>query len=160
MTYCLNERTLFLLSEGDGRPRERQHLAACAACQGRQRALLRAADVAGRVLLAGPWPEGVAARHPSLAWLVPATMALAAVLVLAWVGLPRQGAPGMPTARQSRAYAALSLRDVSDSIFADDVGWRVDQDVDPDADQEVLQAALDGDWPCDGADRLVGVRCD
>ena len=63
MTYCLNERTLFLLSEGDGRPRERQHLAACAACQGRQRALLRTAheQLNAKLFQAGPLkPEDLA----------------------------------------------------------------------------------------------------
>lgn len=157
MKHCLSERRLFLLSEGDGTPRERQHLAACAACQGRQRALVRAADVAGRVLLEGPWPDDVAVHRPSLVWIVPATMALAAGLMLAWVGLPDRGASLVTTAEPRHAYAALSLRDVSDSIFAtDDVVWRPEQD----ADEEALQAALDGDWPCDGADRLVDTRCD
>ena len=45
----------------------------------------------------------------------------------------------------------------ADSIFATDDGvWRPEQD----ADEEALQAALEGEWPCDGADRLVDARCD
>jgi hypothetical protein len=155
---CLGDRTLFLLSEGEGTSRQRQHLAACADCRARYHSLTTVGELAGRVLLEGPWPDEGAERTPVLGWLVPAGAALAAALVLAWLGVSGRGLRLEPTtAPPGVAYAALSLDDVSSTLFAADDGvWRPEQD----ADEASLQAALEGEWPCDGADRLLDTSCD
>ncbi|MFN8544804.1 MAG: hypothetical protein U0807_11475 [Candidatus Binatia bacterium] len=157
MRECLSNYTLFLLSEGEALPAARSHLAACAACTARHRQLARAGAIAGRVLSEGSWPEAAPGRA-SLArfWLAPVGVAIAATLALAWFGLLARGSHVETTSGAGAAYAALSLTDVASSIFAVDDGvWRAEQD--PGA--AALRAALQGEWPCDGADRLWGTAC-
>ncbi len=158
MNDCLGDRALFRLSEGDGAEWERLHLATCTACTQRYRRFVSAASVAGQVLRDGPWPDGGASRMPVVRWgFIPAA-ALAAGLALAWIGVVGRGSrPPTATAPRSAAYAALSLTDVSSTLFAADDGiWRPDED----DDAYALQAALQGEWPCDGADRMLNTSCD
>jgi hypothetical protein len=157
MNDCLGDRALFRLSEGDGTEWERLHLATCPGCRTRYRRFVSAVEVAGQVLRDGPWPDGGASRSVAIRWgFIPAA-ALAAVLALAWFGVVGRGSRlSTPTGEPGAAYAALSLTDVSSTLFADDGVWRSDED----ADEEALQAALQGEWPCDGVDRLLNTACD
>lgn len=155
---CLRERRLFLLAEGEGTGDERRHLLVCPDCRNRQRSFVRAAEVAGRVLLDGPPPDVVTPRvhRAAFGWRMPVA-ALATALALAWLGILGHGFPSGTTTRDPGvADAALALSDVSTSLFAVEDGvWRPDQD--PDA--SALQAALQGDWPCDGAERVLDADC-
>jgi len=157
MTDCLGDRTLFRLSEGDGTDWEHLHLATCPGCRTRYRRFVSAAEAAGQVLRDGPWPDGGASRAAAIRWgFVPAA-ALAATLALAWFGVVGRGSHlSTPSEQPGAAYAALSLTDVSSTLFADDAVWRPDED----SDEEALQAALQGESPCDGVDRLLNTACD
>ena len=158
MNDCLGDRALFRLSEGDGTEWERLHLSTCPECRARYRRFVSAVGVAGQVLRDGPWPDGGVSRSPVVRWgFIPAA-ALAAALAFVWFGVVGRGSRlATPTGERGTVYAALSLNDVSSTLFAaDDVVWRPDED----SDAEALQAALEGEWPCDGADRLLNSACD
>jgi hypothetical protein len=145
MNGCLRERTLFLLSEGEGSAAERAHLGACPRCAARYEDMTRASALAARVLEEGPLPARAAGREATLRpWSIAAALAVGLVLALVW-----RGVPGDP----SRRPAALA-EDTSDPqglylmsrvLFAPEA----ESAPAPDSDGVYLEAALSGESPCE-----------
>jgi hypothetical protein len=146
---CLRDRTLAVLAEGDGSPRQRLHLVRCARCRARHASMIDARALAAVVLRdatlhAATASVAVGARtRDGLRWLTPlaATAGLAAVLVFGW-RVPSQTARGLA----ADARDAFSLDDVSQDAFALDEAspW-----LEADADATGWEAALRGEWPCE-----------
>jgi hypothetical protein len=150
MNECLDDWTLFLLTEGEGSAAQRLHVASCATCSRQQRRLLRASEVAGRILREGPWPERTKRRPRTVVtWLLP--LAAAAVLVMA-VNM-RGHAPRLVGSEA----VPLSMTDVSNALFAVDTQG---EDPAPDSQYAYLEAAMDGDWPCEGQETALDPRCE
>ena len=132
MSRCLRDRTLWKLSEGEGTPVERAHVEACPVCARRYQRLGRDLDVLRQVLHEAPPLQAVPQRTRGLRvrWL---TVAAVLALALAWAG--------------------GSL----------EVWWQRLPPVPVEAHSEAvnyLQAALDGDWPCNGQEPFFHLDCD
>jgi hypothetical protein len=160
MSRCLGDRTLWLMSEGEGSRADRVHVASCVACSARLRRLEADLGQLTSVLRAPPprvaptWP-----RPFRLRWMT-AAATLAAMLIVVWVGLWWQQ-PAPPTLPMEASQESIwSFMDgVSAALFATvDPGVMSSPDALPDLDD--LQAALAGDWPCDEPLALGDVGCD
>ena len=88
MNRCLSDRTLLLIDDGEGSSVQRTHLQECAACAARYRQLGRDLEAISQVLREEPPPQTASHRSRpfALRWL-PGTAALAAALLLVWVGV-------------------------------------------------------------------------
>jgi hypothetical protein len=160
MSRCLRERTLWMLSEGEGSREERAHVTSCVVCAARLRRLKQ--DLSHlQSVLSGPQPPRAAlaqARSVRVRWTT-AAATLAAMLVLAWFGVwwPR------PAPR-------LQMETPQESIwpFIDGVSTALFPSVEiafsaiPDrlSDLDDLQAALAGEWPCEGPVAFADLDCD
>ena len=159
MSRCPGDRTLWLLSEGEGSRADRAHVASCVACSTRLRRL--EADL-GRLasVLRAP-PPRVAPTRPQPfrpQWVTAAAM-LAAVFIVVWVGLWWQQ-PSPPTLPMGASQESIwpFMDGVSAALFATvDPGVMSSPDALPDLDD--LRAALAGDWPCDEPLALGDVAC-
>jgi hypothetical protein len=153
MNRHLGDRALLRALEGESRPREREHLASCAACAGRRVQLAHDLRFLGTVLRDGPPPGLIARAAPMRRW-VPALLAggmAAAVLVWALLGrtpLPAEVADAEP----------LSLDNVTAALFATDEIEQVAKPVRR-SDFLALQAALRGEWPCAHPDPWLDRDC-
>ena len=155
---CLRERTLARLAEGVGNARQRLHLAGCARCATRLRAVVRAREVAAAVLRgatlhaatdAGTRAGGVVRWGVSLA----AAASLAAVLLAGVRTTPRH-APGAP----ENTEPTLTLDAVAADAFTVDDGrdW-----LEANVDDARWEAALRGERPCEQQDPYDNdPRCD
>lgn len=155
MNECLDDWTLFLLTEGEGSAAQRLHVATCATCSRQQRRLLRASEIAGRILREGPWPERTKRRPLTVVtWLLP--LAAAAGLVMA-VNLRGHAPRPVVVAAVGSQAGPLSMTEVSDALFAVDA-----QGEDPARDSQYayLEAAMDGEWPCEGQETALDPRCE
>jgi hypothetical protein len=138
---CLDDRRLFDVHAGEPAPEAREHLAGCAVCAGRLRALR--ADLAriDTVLRETP-PPAVRAPRRAVAWRW-APLAAAAVLALA-IGAQRWAAA--PAA--DGADDTLALADELSEAMATAV------DFDDDATDGATSST------CTWGDPLLGVGCD
>jgi hypothetical protein len=132
MSRCLRDQTLLWLSEGEGTHAQRVHLETCAACTTRYQRLVDDLKVLRHVLREAPPPQAVRQRPRTFRtrWL-----SVAAALALALAGLMAgldmwNSAP--PTPPLEARHEAMAL----------------------------LQAALDGGWPCDGQEPFFHPSCD
>lgn len=160
MSRCPGDRLLWLVSEGEGSRVDRAHVASCAACSARLRRL--EADL-GRLtsVLRAP-PAQIAPTRPQPfrpQWVTAAAM-LAAVIMAVWVGLWwQQPAPPVLPVEASQESIWSFIDAMSAALFAaGDPGVMSSPDALAD-DLGDLQAALAGDWPCDGELVLGGVAC-
>lgn len=160
MSQCVNDHTLWLLSEGQASRQTRTHVAGCAGCAARYQRLVNDLEVLKSALSVSP-PQ-VAALRQRLArrgWLT-ATAAAAAMLWLAWSGLWLL-APSPAVIPQERGQEAVwsFLEGVSEALFATvDVG--AVETLDRPFDLADLQAALAGAWPCEGEGTVWRLECD
>jgi hypothetical protein len=160
MNRCLGDRTLWLLSEGEGSREDRAHVASCAICAARLRRLEQ--DLGRlRSALSGPQPPQAAIarlRPVRKRWMASAA-ALAAIVMFAWLGVWRQQ-PSPPLATEARQESIWPfIEGVSAVLFpTGEVGFAATQDQLSDLDD--MQAALAGEWPCEGPEALVNFACD
>ena len=159
MSRCLGDRTLWRLSEGEGSREERAHMTSCLVCAARLRRLEQ--DLRHlRSALAGPPPQ--LARNPARSvrqrWTTTAAT-LAAMVVLAWFGVWWQQ-PSPPLQMDARQESIWPLIDgVFDALFPTvEIGFT--ETLDRPSDLDDLQAALAGEWPCEGLDAFTNVDCD
>lgn len=166
MSRCLRDQMLLLLSEGEGTSVHRAHLETCAACTTRYQQLVRDLEMIGQVLREAP-PLQRAQDRPAqaiphrprslpLRWL-PVAAALAVALV--WGGLWVRG-PSMPVSQApARSEAVLLfLEEVSTTLFSTvDASAAVIPA--PVSDLAYLQAALGGEWPCEGQEPFFSPGC-
>ena len=157
MTRCLRRQALFLVSQGEGLPSQRSHLMRCARCAECYRAMVSASELAAEVLRDGPLPERAPqprrALHP---WPVAALAATGIALALVWRGVPGDWPPRHATVtEETDEDTGLSLAHVSEVVFASD-----ELVAPPDADGTYLEAALNGEWPCEREGGELDSRCD
>jgi hypothetical protein len=160
MSRCLRARTLWMLSEGEGSREERDHVTSCVVCATRLRRLEQ--DLYHlQSVLSGPQPPRAALTHarPGRVRWTMASAALAAMVVLAWFGVWWQR-PSPPFQMETRQESIWPFIDsVSTALFPTvEVGFTAT----PDrlSDLTDLQAALAGEWPCEGAAVFANLDCD
>ena len=162
MIRCLSEKQLWELYEAGGSASERAHLDSCDACQWHYQHLARDLELIGQVLQE-PAPQTVPLvprRTPSMKW-VPAVAALAAsglivwgaVLVweplkMAWTGWSSYDEETVKIAQMMEHELMPVLFSTTEAGF----GSLPEQATDLD----YLQAALDGNWPCERSGQACG----
>jgi hypothetical protein len=159
MSRCLGDRTLWLLSEGEGSREDRAHVASCVACSARLRRLK--ADLGCLTSVLRALPPQVAPTWPPpirLPWMTAAAM-LAAMFMVVWVGLwwQQPSLPVLPMEVSQESIGAF-IDVVSAALFAT-VDFGVTGAPDPLPDLDDLQAALAGHWPCDEQVVFGDVTC-
>jgi hypothetical protein len=159
MSRCLGDRTLWRLSEGEGSCEEHAHVTSCLICAGRLRRLEQDLRHLRSALAEPPLPRLtlVHARPVHLRWTT-AAATLAAMIVLAWFGVWWQR-PSPPPPMDTRQESTWSLIDgVSTALFPSfEIGFTAIPDRLSDLDD--LQAALAGEWPCEGPAAFANVDC-
>jgi hypothetical protein len=161
MSRCVNDHTLWLLSEGQASCTNRAHVAVCADCAARYERLVN--DLKGLKVVLDAAPPVLAARtrrRPSgMTWLT--TMAAtAAMLWLAWTGLWLLGPTPSVRLQEGGQETVWSLWEgVSETLFGPDEVWAVET-VDLPFDLTDLQAALAGELPCEGQGPFWGLACE
>ncbi|MCW5892743.1 MAG: hypothetical protein KIT14_19700 [bacterium] len=150
---CLSERVLQDLVEGTvADPSARGHLADCVPCRRRRDALVADTALVAALLRDGPAPVLRPPARPGAAWLSLALALAGAAALLAGVLL-------VPDATPPRAYAEVSIGDVSQALFAlDDTEWLA-RPVQRSSLQP-LAAALRGGWPCARPDPWTDRGCE
>ena len=160
MNRCVRDRTLWLLSEGEGSREDRAHVASCVACSARLRRLEEELRHLMSVLRAPPPPQLIPARTQPVhvQWLTAAAM-LAAMFMVVWVGVWwQQPSPPVLPMEVSQESIGSFIDAVSAALFATvDPGVMSSPDPLPDLDD--LQAALAGHWPCDEQAVFGDVTC-
>jgi hypothetical protein len=141
---CLDDRRLFDVHAGEPAPAERQHLATCAVCAGRLRALRTDLARIATVLRETTPPSLRAPRH-AMAWRW-APLAAAAVLALV-LGVRQWG--GAPVAGADDTLA-----------LADEFSEAMASTVDFDLDDDTSTGATTTSSTCMWGDPLLGVGCD
>lgn len=159
MNRCLGDQTLWSMSDGEASHEDRAHVASCTVCTARLRRLEEDLHHLTAVLREQP-PVQIASPPPWSArapWLS-ATAALAAVLMVVWVGLWQQSLVSTLPVESSQEPAWSSIDGVAAALFGsvDSEGIGTSE---PLADLDDLQTALVGDWPCDEQVLFVGVAC-
>jgi hypothetical protein len=160
MSRCLVDRTLWRLSVGEGSREERTHVISCVVCAGRLRRLEQ--DLRHlQSVLAGPPPPRLAlvqARPIRPRWTT-AAATLAAMVVLAWFGVwwQRPSPPPQLETPQESIWPLIdgvfgALFPTVEIVFTATSGRLSDLDD--------LQAALVGEWPCEGPAGFANVDCD
>jgi hypothetical protein len=159
MSRCVDDRTLWRLSEGDGSRAERAHVTSCAVCAARLRRLEQ--DLSHlRSILAGPQPPRttqVQARPVRAPWATVAAT-LAAMVVLAWFGVWWQRpSPSLPM--ETRQESIWPFIDGTFSALFPTVEMGFTATPDQLSELDDLQAALVGEWPCEGSDVFARLDC-
>ena len=146
MTRCLDEKALFLLSEGDGESERQSHLENCLSCAQRYDRL--AADVefiSTTLQKAPPSIHPVPLRMPIFYRSLPFAVALLLGIALVW-GESRLWKPISPSSTESAFNSDLSqfLDQVNDALFSNATGSNT-RVIAPDPDVASVQAALGQD---------------
>jgi hypothetical protein len=136
---CLSERELTAVALGDGDRDAREHVARCAACDGRRQRIARELERLRTVLREAP-PAVEPARALGIRWTA---VAAAAAFVLA-VALGRHGS--MPPPARDDGSALVLLDEVSDTML--------------DAASLETSAPAVATSTCAWGDPLLGVGCE
>jgi hypothetical protein len=161
MNRCLRDRTLWLMSEGEASREDQAHVASCAVCTERLQHLEQDLRQLRSVLCGPPPLQGASTRLWSVRvpWMTAAT-ALAAMLIVVWVGLWWQAAlPPMTPMEAAQEPVGPFLERVSEALFTTGEVGAVGTVALP-FDLTDLQAALAGEWPCEGQDTLWRLECE
>ena len=160
MSCCLRDRTLWRLSEGEVSRAERAHVASCVVCAARLRRLEQDLGDLRSVLSGSPPPQvAPAQRRPvRIRWMAVAAT-LAAMVMFAWFGgwWLQPSSPLPMEAHQESIWPFIE--GVSSALFPTvEVGFSAAPDRLSDLND--LQAALAGEWPCEGPQALGDIACD
>ncbi|MBI3302208.1 MAG: hypothetical protein HYZ72_09070 [Deltaproteobacteria bacterium] len=162
MNTCLRDRTLLLLSAGEGTKEQRAHLQSCAACADRYQRFVHNLEAIERVLRETSPPPAVSPRlFPlRLRWR-PVATALAVTLALVWGGMQvwRPSPPTFSAGVRNEDVFSFLEKEVSPALFS-----TVDADAAevpiPVSTTAYLEAALEEGWPCEGQDPVFDPGCD
>ncbi len=151
MKRCLREYTLVILYIGEGTQEERTHLASCEGCSQRYQHLAQDWQRLERSLRACP-PQRVWVR-PSLPLTqrgLPIAAALAAMLLVVFASIRwwQPAAPVVATTTPQEEVMSFVETTVVPALFADETFPRVFPPT-PVSNETYVQAALDGEWPCE-----------
>ena len=160
MSRCVDDRTLWLLSEGDASRESRVHVLSCTTCTARLRRLEQ--DLSSlRSVLTGPpsLPEALArGRAMRGRWLASAA-ALAAIVVLAWFGVWWQGHLPSRSIETHQESIWPFIEGVSATLFSN-VESGLPAPLERVSDLDDLQAALADAWLCEELAEFVNGTCD
>jgi len=161
MKRCLREYTLVILYLGEGTQEERIHLASCEGCSQRYQHLAQDWQRIEHSLRAGP-PQHMRVRPvPSLTqrW-VPVAAALAAIvlLVLASVRGWHPASPVVEKTTPQEEVVNFVETTVGPALFADETIPSVLPPT-PVSSETYVQAALDGEWPCEQNESNSSLSC-
>ena len=164
MSRCLRDRTLWMLSEGEGSREARAHVASCVACAARLRRLEQ--DLTQlRSALSGPPPLQAALARPRpvrVRWAASAAT-LAAIAVSAWFGVWwQQLSPPLrvETHLETRQEPIWPfIEGVSAALFPT-VEFGFTATPNRLAELDDLRAALAGEWPSEEPAAFADVGCD
>jgi hypothetical protein len=146
MTRCLDDKTLFLLSEGEDDNEDRLHVERCQSCAERFERIARDLEFIRKVLQRDPASIGLAPiRMPFLYRLLPIAAALLFGIALVW-GESRLWNRTSPSSAELTSNSDLSqfLNQVNDALFGD-TNARNGSVSPPDSDVASLQVALGQD---------------
>jgi hypothetical protein len=160
MSRCLGDRTLWMLSEGEGSREERAHVTSCVVCATRLRRLEQDLRHLQSVLAGPPLPRAAQTqRRPiRLRWTT-AAATLAAMVAVAWFGVWWQR-PSPPLQVETRQESIWPLIDGVYGALFPTVEIEFTAIPDQPSDLGDLQAALAGEWPCEGPTAFANVGCD
>lgn len=141
MTRCLDQKTLFLLSEGEANERERSHLQSCPACAQRYHEMERDLRLIRHTLRQEPSAVGNVARGGSiLIRSMPIAAGVLLAIALMW-GESRIWRPDPESEQRLGSDVSQFLEQVSDAIF-DDRSMREVGTAASDSDLASVQVAL------------------
>jgi len=162
MNACLRERTLLLLSAGEGTNEQRTHVATCAACATRYRRFVHELEGIEQTLRETSPPPAVSPRLLPMRWRWrPVAAAFAATLALVWGGLwlRQPSSPPVSMAARTEDLSLLLENELAPALFA-----MVDVRADPMpiqvSNSVYLQAALEGGWPCEWQEPFLTLACE
>lgn len=153
MTRCLREYTLVMLHIGEGTQEEQTHLADCDHCSQRYQDLRRDWQRIGTAFHGAPPPRKE--RQPSFSLVqrwgpIAAAMATVVFFFAASTRWWQPTAPVVVTTTPQEEVASLVEDEdtVVPALFADESLTDVVLPT-PVSDETYVQAALDGEWPCE-----------
>lgn len=162
MNRCLRDHTLLLLYEGERSATHQAHLEDCTSCMSRYRQLVRDVEVIGQVLQGEPPPQSASARlhAPRLRWF-PVAAALTVTLALVWGGfwVRKPSHSVFSVAVRNEDVFSFLEEEVSPALFAT-AEASVTTVLTPVSNVAYLEAALDGDWPCEQQAPFFHAECE
>ena len=140
MIRCLEDKTLFLLSEGEASAEQRSHLQSCQACTERYREIERDLRLITHTLQQEPAPVRFAApRAPIFLRSLPIAAGVLLAIALMW-GESRLWRPDSSSEQTLSGDLSQFLEQVSDAIF--DRGSREVETASSESDLASVQVAL------------------
>ena len=160
MSRCLPDRTLLSMYDGEATIAHQAHLQTCTACAARYRQLIQDLEVIGQALQKAP-PSRVNLSRScvvSLRW-VPVAAALAVVLVWAGIWIWRPARQTLSPVASSEDILQFVEKDIAPALFPL-AKTRVATLPVPVSDLTYVQAALDGEWPCERREPFLSAGCE
>ena len=164
MSRCLREEALWAVLEGGGSRVDREHVEHCEKCSARLRQLNSDVQLLSRVLRETPPIQAkiVAFRGFPWRWASAAAVSVA-VLAFVWNGLfmreLRPPQPPAPIVMHQEETVEILADEVSSALFMNDDLATVEFSTRV-STLAYVQAALDGDWPCERHPAQRRVVCD
>ena len=116
MNLCLEDKTLFLISEGEVSEEQRSHLQSCPACADRYREMGRDLRFITQTLQQEPPPLRIAARAPIVYRSLPIAAGVLLAIALVW-GESRLWRPDSSSEQILSGDVSQFLEQVSEAIF-------------------------------------------
>jgi len=160
MSRCIPDRVLLLGYDGEATEAHRAHLQTCAACAARYRQLVHDFEVIEQALQQAPPPQVNLSRSHAvqLRW-PPVTAALAVVLLWAGMWMWRPASQTSAALASSAEILRFVEKDLTPALFPM-AKTRVATLLVPVSDLTYVQAALDGEWPCEQREPFLNAGCE
>lgn len=162
MNICLRDRTLLLLAAGEGTGEQHAHLKTCPPCAARYQGFVRDLEAIEQVLQKTAPSPAVFSLPPFLrARWIPAAAVLTATVLLIWGGVWLQQPSQLLTANEAAREEVLRFLEdeVSPALFAT-VDTHVVPVPNPVSNFTYLEAALEGEWPCEQQEPFLNPTCE
>jgi hypothetical protein len=139
MIRCLEDKTLFLLSEGEASEEQRSHLLSCRTCAERYHEMGQDLRFITQTLHQEPLPLRIAARAPIVHKSLPIAAGVLLAIALLW-GESRLWRPNPSSEQALNGDVSQFLEQVSEAIF--DRGSREVETASSESDLASVQVAL------------------